>query len=65
MIGKKEYINNLTKIIKDIIVELENDNKKKKISSNQDFNNKIEEIKHYDKKNFYLIEKKEKIISIL
>ena len=30
MIGKKEYINNLTKIIKDIIVELENDNKKKK-----------------------------------
>jgi len=46
MIGKKEYINNLTKIIKDIIVELENDNKKKKISSNQDFNNKIDEIKH-------------------
>ena len=46
MIGKKEYINNLTKIIKDIIVELENDNKKKKISSNKDFNNKIDEIKH-------------------
>jgi hypothetical protein len=58
MIGKKEYINNMDEIIKDIKLKIENNNKSNYINSYKEFNDQIEEIKNYSKKSFYLIEDK-------
>jgi hypothetical protein len=56
LIGKKEYIDNMNKILKNI--QSENNNKKNYVTLNQEFNNQIEEIKNYAKQSFSSIDKK-------
>ncbi len=56
MIGKKEYIDNMSEILSNI--QFQNNNKTNYVSLNQEFNNQIEQIKNNAKESYSPIDKK-------